>query len=208
MKSKLINVFLFTAGAAIGSAVTWKFLKTKYEYIAQAEIDSVKEAFAKLNVAKDTDEDSEECNTEDEDNGPPEELDGEDPQDHMLRLYEYEAKLQRLKYASVGDRQEGGGEPVILAPYVISPDDFGEGDYETSMLTYYVDGVLEDDYWNVIKNPEDIVGSEFMNHFDEYVEDTVFIRNEELHTDYEITRDKRTLAESQAESPYGVNANA
>lgn len=210
MKSKLIGAFLFVAGAAVGSAVTWKVLKTKYERIAQEEIDSVKEAFGKLGTSPYEDEDSEKCDAEqeDEEEGPPEEIDGEDPQDHMQRLYEYEAKLQRLKYSSVEHRQEGGGEPVILAPYVISPDMFGEDDYETSMLTYYADGVLEDDYWNVIENVEDVVGSDFMNHFDEYTDDTVFIRNEELHTDYEITRDKRTYAESQAESPYGVNANA
>ena len=76
------------------------------------------------------------------------------------------------------------------------------------MLTYYADGVLEDEYWNVIENPEDIVGDEFMNHFGEYADDVVYIRNEELKTDYEITRDKRTHAESQEESPYAVKPNA
>ena len=34
-KSTLSNIVIFAVGAAIGSAVTWKLLKTKYEQIAQ-----------------------------------------------------------------------------------------------------------------------------------------------------------------------------
>ena len=45
MKDILGKVLLFTAGAAIGSAVTWMLVKTKYEKIAQEEIDSVKEEY-------------------------------------------------------------------------------------------------------------------------------------------------------------------
>ena len=46
MKCKFINVLMFAVGAAIGSAVTWKVVKAKYEKIVQEEIDSIKEAFA------------------------------------------------------------------------------------------------------------------------------------------------------------------
>ena len=210
MKSKLFGALLFTAGAAVGSVVTWKYLTTKYDKLIQEEIDSVKETFGKMYESEEGDG---ECTDESEDEVParpvpPVEDPDEDPQDHMMRLYEYESEIKRLQYASVSNREEGEGEPVILAPYVISPDNYGEEGYETSMLTYYSDGVLEDDYWNIVKNAEDVVGSDFMNHFDEYTEDTVYIRNEELMTDYEITRDKRTYEESQAESPYTVTNNA
>ena len=41
MNHKVANVLAFVAGAVIGSAITWKFVKTKYERIAQEEIDSV-----------------------------------------------------------------------------------------------------------------------------------------------------------------------
>lgn len=212
MKSKLFGMFLFAAGATVGSVVTWKYLTTKYNQLIQEEVDSVKEAFGKMYGSEDgKGECTDESETADEDPGkpkPPVEDPNEDPQDHMMRLYEYESEIARLRYASVSNREEGEGEPVILAPYVISPDNYGEDGYETSMLTYYSDGVLEDDYWNIIENVEDVVGNDFMNHFDEYTEDTVYIRNEELKTDYEITRDKRTYEESQAESPYTVTNNA
>ena len=48
MKSKFINVLMFAVGAAIGSAVTWKVLKTKYDATIQAEIDAIKEGFAEV----------------------------------------------------------------------------------------------------------------------------------------------------------------
>ena len=38
---------IFFLGAGVGSLVTWKIVKTKYEQIAQEEIDSVKEVFSK-----------------------------------------------------------------------------------------------------------------------------------------------------------------
>lgn len=210
MKNKLLGVFLFTAGAAVGSVVTWKYLTTKYDQLIQEEVDSVKEAFGKMYGSEDGEKEGTDESEEEDPTLPkkPVEDPDEDPQDHMMRLYEYESEIARLKYASVSNREEGGGEPVILAPYVISPDNYGEDGYETSMLTYYSDGVLEDDYWNIIENPDDIVGDDFMNHFDEYTECTVYIRNEELKTDYEITRDKRTYEESQADSPYVVTNNA
>ena len=39
--NKLWGVFIFAAGAAIGSVVTWKIVKRKYERRAQEEIEWV-----------------------------------------------------------------------------------------------------------------------------------------------------------------------
>ena len=207
MNSKIVGAFLFAAGAAVGSVVTWKFVKTKYERIAQEEIDSVKEVFSmNMRCADDGCEGETSVLQGDEDDADAE-TEYEDPQDQMQELYEYESNIRRLGYASLEDHKRGGDEPVILAPYVISPDMYGEDGYETSMMTYYKDGVLEDDYWNVIQNVEDVIGNDFEGHFDEYEENTVFVRNERLRTDYEGTRDKRTYAESQQENPSWVAKN-
>ena len=56
MNNKFTNFIMFTAGAAVGSVVTWKLLKTKYERLAQEEIDSVKEVFSKRQSTPTTDE--------------------------------------------------------------------------------------------------------------------------------------------------------
>ena len=47
MSEGLKNTIIFAVGALVGSAVTWKLLKTKYEQIANEEIASVKETYAK-----------------------------------------------------------------------------------------------------------------------------------------------------------------
>ena len=47
MSNKTITFTMFVFGVAIGSVVTWQYVKKKYEQIAQEEIDSVKEIFSK-----------------------------------------------------------------------------------------------------------------------------------------------------------------
>jgi hypothetical protein len=45
--NKFGSFMLFALGAAIGSASAWQLAKRKYAQIAQEEIDSVKERYAK-----------------------------------------------------------------------------------------------------------------------------------------------------------------
>ena len=47
MYNGLKGTLIFVLGAAVGSAVTWKILKTKYDKIVQDEIDSFKETVVK-----------------------------------------------------------------------------------------------------------------------------------------------------------------
>lgn len=190
MKSKMISTIMFITGAALGSLVTWKYVKTKYERIAQEEIDSVKDAFSnhKCDSKKDKLE-----STEDR------EIVGET--DGTLRTYK--DITNRYSSATGGadtkNEEKGGGMSVnIEKPYIISPDDFGEIDgYETATLTYYADGVLEDDYYIVIEESEvdKMVGIDSFNHFGDHEQDTVFVRNDKLRTDFEIQRDLRKYSE-------------
>lgn len=203
MNSKLTNVLVFAAGAAIGSLATWKLLNMRYEQRIQEEVQSVKETFAEWAGREDSDESSPEADSKDEEDDCTE----EDPyvgdeQDKMIDRFHYEAELQRLKYAPVDPDEKGGvsGERVEYAPYVIDPSDYGDNEHDVVSLTYYADGVVDDDYWNIVENVEELIGDDFMNHFDD---DTVFIRNDVRKTDYEITRVNKTYAEYHGESPYG-----
>ena len=45
----LSNIFMFAAGAAIGTVVTWKLVKTKYEQIANEEIEEIREYYRSKN---------------------------------------------------------------------------------------------------------------------------------------------------------------
>ena len=77
-------------------------------------------------------------------------------------------------------------------PYIITPEDFGEYGYSTVSLTYYADDVLtyEDDD-ELIDNRDEIVGDDAVNHFGEYEDDSVFVRNDAKKCDYEILYDQR-----------------
>ena len=171
------NVLIFTAGAAIGSAVTWKFVKTKYERIANEEIESVKEFFGR---GKNKEEESEEVY--------------EVFADGVLK--EAEKICEENGYTNYSNTKKEEEEMDIDAPYVITPEEFGElDDYETETLTYYKDKVLADDWDNKIENVDDLVGEESLTHFGEYEEDSVYVRNDTTKTDYEILLDERNFSD-------------
>ena len=183
------DVVIFSAGAAIGSIVTWKLIEAKYKQIADEEIASVKEVFT---VRKKTTEDGEEDESEEDSPIIAEEYHNEDKPD----LMEYSKIIDEEGYDS--EAIENKPKPVDLdEPYVISPDEFGEfDDYEQISLTYYEgDGFLADDMDELVDDIENVVGFESLNHFGEYEEDAVHVRNDRLKADYEILVDTRSYRE-------------
>lgn len=81
-------------------------------------------------------------------------------------------------------------------PYIIPPEMFDEEpDYDAVTLTYYNDGVVADMWDEKVDDVDDTIGSDSLNHFGEYEEDSVFVRNDNLKTDYEILRDYRNYSD-------------
>ena len=209
MNSTLKGVLIFVLGAAAGSLATWKLIEKKYKDIAQEEIDSVKDTFSKMKKNEYPDKledypDFEEFDDSDDSDDVEEEP---KPEQKIYRnnkpdIVEYAKILSETGYTNYAERQDKkekkGVEPVEdERPYVISPDEFGEKDgYENVTLTYYADGVLTDYFDNVISNVDEVVGFDSLDHFGEYEDDAVFVRNEKMETDYEILRDLRDFNES------------
>lgn len=197
MKYKFINVLMFAAGAAIGSAVTYKVVKTKYERLIDEEIESVKAAFAsnEVDVAQEKPEEVEgqtAINWEDL-----EDLDEEDEDDDTT---DYERLVN--KYS----KEKGGAEEMAERPYVISPYDYGElDDYHQFELTYYADGTLEDEDYNIVDDVDDLIGQTSLYTFGEYEDDSVFVRNDRLRADFQILKDYRTYEEARGMRPDQVN---
>lgn len=83
-------------------------------------------------------------------------------------------------------------------PYLISIDDFDagySGRYDTVSMTYYaVDDVLADDAEETVMDVERFIGADTLDHFGAEAaelsgdENTLYVRNESLHCDYEVTR--------------------
>ena len=209
MNSTLKGVLIFVLGAAAGSLATWKLIEKKYKDIAQEEIDSVKDTFSKMKKNEYPDkledypdfeefDDSDDSDDVEEEPKPEQKIDRNNKPD----IVEYAKILSETGYTNYAERQgkkeKKGVEPVEdERPYVISPDEFGEKDgYENVTLTYYADGVLTDYFDNVISNVDEVVGFDSLDHFGEYEDDVVFVRNEKMETDYEILRDLRDFNES------------
>lgn len=210
MNSTLKGVLIFVLGAAAGSLATWKLIEKKYKDIAQEEIDSVKDTFSKMKKNEypdkledypdfeEFDDSDDSYDSDDEDPKSEQKIDRNNKPD----IVEYAKILSETGYTNYAERQDKkekkGVKPVEdERPYVISPDEFGEKDgYENVTLTYYADGVLTDYFDNVISNVDEVVGFDSLDHFGEYEDDVVFVRNEKMETDYEILRDLRDFNES------------
>ena len=189
MKSLLTSTLIFAVGAIIGSTVTWKLIKTKYEQIAQEEIDSVKETFSRLH---------EESADKDEKAKMAERAKGFiDSKNEKPDIKEFAAKLKECEYVKYSDTKADKERETVTVnkPYVISPEEFGEADYNIVSLNYYADGVLANDFDEVVEDVENTVGEDFEEHFGDYEEDSVFVRNDELGLDYEILRDMRNFSD-------------
>jgi hypothetical protein len=194
---------MFTAGAAIGSVVTWRIVKARYDRIIAEEIESVKEAFAD---AETCDESGDEPAADDEGqvDVSPKQINWDDLED--LDEDEDEDMVEYSRIVENYTSEKGGARIMANEPKVISPYDFGEVDgYHQIELTYYADGTLEDDEYNIVEDGDELLGPDALNSFGEYEEDAVFVRNDRLRTDFQILRDYRTYEEARSISPGRVN---
>lgn len=211
MNNKIFGAIIFAAGAVIGSLVTWKVIKTKYEDIAQEEIDSVKEEYTRLMVSmkkklndsatyKDSDDNEDDESEEDTDV-----FDDSTMKNYneIIKGYRSSNEEEDNQNEKKGDEKEEDNDGVsyMKAPYVISPDDFGSvPGYNVEPLDYFADGILADG-WGVKLDIADTIGEDAVNHFGDYDDDVVYVRNEQTELEYEVTRDPRTYAEAVRTNP-------
>lgn len=185
--NKLVTGLLsFTLGAGIGSLVTWRLIKTKYERLADEEIErqvaSVKETYYKrmpVPVKK-------ELETK---------VEPSDDSEGSSNFRDYAEVLAKEGYVDYSTKNIEKPSDT-KKPYVIEPEEFGELDeYETMSYTYYADGVLVDDGGDVIKDVDNAVGKDSLTHFGEFEDDSVHVRNDKWKCDIEILLDPRTYTE-------------
>ena len=189
MNRTLSNVLLFTAGVAVGSLVTWRYFKTRYELVEEDfDEETVEEPDDEANSSSENEDNSTEIKSG-YTNKPP--------------LKEYVQMVNNLSYGNVREAaKEEEGEDVY-EPFIIRPEEYGElHAYDTLSLNYYADGVLTDDLDNRIEDVEGMVPADFADHFGEYEEDAVFVRNDNRQCDYEILRDLRNFADVVGDDPY------
>ena len=171
--SKAKMLITFAIGALTGSLATYFYVKDKYEKIVQEEIKSIKEKLGK-------EEDKEEPVVAEQ----PDEVTAEEYEEakkemvHIIRSFGYDPEAE-----------DATGTEVI------TPEEFAEcEEYTTDCLTFFAgDGILAD------QNGDEIliqmIGKESLDHFGDYEENVVHVRNHNVKSDYEIHLDPRSYSE-------------
>ncbi len=162
------SIVAFVAGAAIGAYGTWTYAKKYFN-------DMIDETVKKYSACEAEDQPKIESKpeTEEEEDEPAEEEDS-DPE-----KTKYHKAVK--EYAKTKDESKKG-------PYIIDADEFRDGTMDTCVTySYFEDGVVTDEYDNIVEDVDEAIGEDFVNHFDD--DDVVYVRNEERRCDYEILRE-------------------
>lgn len=201
MNKTVKSLFVFVLGAGVGAAASALYFKKKY----QQEVYEMREAYNKMTQCifdkPDPVDLAQKYKKEDglpadyatvsiiktyDPPRPLEEPDEEEEDDIPLEAYGM-AKLEDPVFTT-GDEHEISD---YKRPYVIAPEEFGDyPSFSRIDLTMFNDGILCEEM-QMVSNIDMKVGIQNLNHFGEYEEDSVYVRNEALRTDFCIIRDDR-----------------
>lgn len=164
------NFFLYAAGVVTGIAIGGYVFKKRYEEIMEEDRQSRKEAYGR----------------EEEEEEEPKQASSVAPVNPDIN--EYKKAIAESGYSSDVENEEDPDYEII------QPMDFDTlEDYTSVTLTVYSDGVICDDGANPMSEDEiaaAIGGREPLDHFGEYEDNAVFVRNHARKVDYEILREE------------------
>lgn len=195
--NKILYLTTFATGAIIGSFATWKYVKTKYEKIAQEEIDSVKETILGEKRKMKDNHDS----------------NNEKREDESMKKYEVKSSIEDIetehtdygaygskdstKYVTKAEREAAA--KIGEKPYIISEEDFGDGSMNSiESLTYHSDGVLVDAFDEIVSDIEGLIGQEAKERLEDG-DTSVYVRDNNLEIDYEIVREEIPYSDWESE---------
>ena len=95
-------------------------------------------------------------------------------------------------------KKSGGRKKKVADIEYIDPVTFGDDkDYDTLTFTYYADGVVANEDNEEIADYEiiSLLGENFEDHFGEYEQDSVNVKNNKTKTYYEVLKDDRCYSE-------------
>lgn len=204
MNRKVLGVAIFSVGAAIGAVAIWKYAEHKNEQKIQDEIKTFKDGYSKRPVAR---------SIEKEETVNP----NSDKLKNATKIINLQGYTNYSDVQKVEPDEDPDDEPSMYSekesdeeyPFVITPDEFGDVDeYDKISLTYYAgDEMLADEKDELVESIDSVVGLESLDHFGEYEDDSVFVRNDRLKCDYEILKDVRSWSDVVARpKPKGKKA--
>jgi len=199
------GILIFLAGAGVGAGVTAFVLKSKYDSKLEKKASELSDIYRKkledAGLANFTVDEKPDINEAAKANL-------NKPYSDISRAYSKTFENGPVANNVESDRDdrvdEKLGQKVANAVmdyiYTISPDEFASthADYEKATLQFYTDEILADEQGEPV-NPNGTIGDDFVNHFDEFERDVVYIRNDKLLTDYEVIREAMSY-----EDYYGI----
>lgn len=183
------KVLIFIGGAVTGSLVSWYFTKKKYETLAENEIAKMREGYRKKNkelaerarikpniseVVKDR------VTIHQED------VDLAEKEENLIAKYSEESE-------PTGEENISPNDDII--EFIDDSEFASMNGYEKVNLVLYEDDVLANEMSDDIVLVEDTVGQQAIDDFKHYNPEAFYVRNNQLMTEYEITRDHRTYEE-------------
>ena len=198
MNTKVACAIAFVAGAAVGVAASWRVLDTKYKKLADKEIASVKELFYSKPV--ENNEEPDESEEKKFEQSPEEDFTEEEKKEYTNIASSYTNYTTKSVVEEEPDVKITDSEPNVTItdsePYVISPVELGDCDYDVIDLIYYEgDNTLTDEEDEIINDVGELIGWESLEHFGEYEDDSVCVRNDIRKVDYEVLLDVRKYSE-------------
>lgn len=200
------NAVYFVAGATIGALAAWYVAKNKYEKLARDEIQNVTDAFSEMldKFARNSMRDPSVQPT-------PEELENDTTKPGDRNIIDYAAVLAKQGYTDytkfsqdedavsteeVNDISDAAND----GPVIISPDDYGDNpEYKQLEWIYFYDKILTDDDYTPITDRDKWIGPGALEHFGDYEDEAIHIRNDKLKCYIEVVMDSRLFTAVVAE---------
>lgn len=199
MNAKIVVAFIL--GAAAGVASSMFYFKTKYEQKADAEIQEIRDLYAKKTEAKEKKEDTPVTSHQ--------VTKADDLHATARHISEYTKYSPKEEPAEVQSKEPEDGihvEKVDFAPmknpnppkpYLIDPSDYGQDDnFDPLCWEWYTDGILANENDEVVDNIQEWIG-DGLRVFAETEDNLFWVRNEKYGVDIEVARSGITYEKAQ-----------
>ena len=183
------KALIFIGGAVTGSLISWYFTKKKYETLAENEIAKMREGYRQKNkelaerarIKPDIS-----AVVKDQITIRQDDVDLSEKEENLIAKYAEESE-------PTGEENISPNDDVI--EFIDDSEFASMNGYEKVNLVLYEDDVLANEMSDDIVLVEDTVGQQAIDDFKHYNPEAFYVRNNQLMTEYEITRDHRTYEE-------------
>lgn len=196
---KARDLIIFVAGCAVGGVGASLYLKDVYRRYAQEEIDSVidRERHLREEMSSKQQADVVEDSTEDRIEQAQEAAKNNANKSSITEYANVIEKEGYKDYSAISKPGPKEEKPAKVEPISYIPgSEFGvEDEYEQIELTYYADGILADDEGEAVIDIAATVGWEFDEHFGEFEETAVYVKNDTMKAYFVVAMSEDEYAE-------------